>query len=347
MRRAVSLAVCLLSGPTFAQEGVRWRYVAPPECPSEQQFRDQVRARLLRDPGAREAAPSEGAPVSVEIRLEPSQQRAFLLLRGPGAPPIERVIEGNSCAELASGLALITALAFGATGEPPSATTPGPRGVAEPDAPTPMNTPVTPPAEPRPAGSMTAQPQGSPAPAQRLPSNSRRLGMEVGAGGWLNTWSAPGGALGADAFVRVGPDPLGGWSVRLAALYGFGASSVGGRRAEFRFFGARAEGCPISRGRPTFVGEACLALDVGSLRGKGDEASLLEQGASGAVLWAAAVIVGRLRARVGEHVSLEGQGELGVPLVRHEFVFEDPHEQVLVAPTLGVAAGLGLAVKFL
>jgi hypothetical protein len=351
MRGALLLAFCLLCGSAFAEEGVRWRYVAPPECPSEQEFRAQVRARLLRNSRVSESAQNEsyGAGVTVEVRLEPSERRAVLRLEEPGAPVVERTVEGDSCAELASGLALITALAFGAEPEPTNATTPDAPRASEPEAATPTNTPT----RPRNEAPFTKtvrtehgkQDRGS---ARSLRSSSRPLGMEGGAGGWLNTWSAPAGALGADAFLRLAPRAHGGWSLRVAGLYGFGSSSVEDRRAAFTFLGGRAEGCPISEIVPLeLLGEACLALDLGALRGQGEEGSALLEGASRTVFWAAAAIVGRVRGRLGERIFLEGQAELGLPLVRHEFVFEEPRDRIFRTPAAGFGARVGLGVQFL
>jgi hypothetical protein len=346
MKRALSLAYCLVCGSAFAQEGVRWRYSAPPECPSEQEFRAEVRARLLRSPPPSDSAKTE--QVNVEVRLEPSAGRAVLLLEEPGQPPIERAVEGDSCAELASGLALITALAFGAGPEATSATTPNAAPAAEAEA-------ATPPIAPKPRSHPPTQES---LPAERsepkrngpssAPPRSLPLGLEAGLGGWLNTWSSPEVSVGADAFLRLAPRASGGWSLRVAGLYGFASSSVGDRLAEFTFFGARPEGCPLSQVVPLqLLGEACLAFDLGALTGRGEEGSALLAGTSKTVFWAAAVAVGRLRGKLGQRVSVEAQAELGLPLVRHEFVFEEPRERIFRPPAVGFGARVGLGVQFL
>src|SRR4051812_4900420 len=120
MRRALTLGCWLWCGAASARTGVSWEYSAPPECPNEPDFRAQVEARLLRDRTESETSDTPSRPdgVHVEIRLEPSEQRGSLRLDEPGAPVVERIVHGDSCAELASGLALITALAFGAPAEP-------------------------------------------------------------------------------------------------------------------------------------------------------------------------------------------------------------------------------------
>ncbi|MET0793997.1 MAG: hypothetical protein ABW061_20925, partial [Polyangiaceae bacterium] len=282
MKRGICWACFLLCGSASAQEGVHWQYSAPPECPSEQQFRDLVRARLLDEPQASESGPnaSNGNRVSVEVRLEPSLQRATLLLREPDLTPVERVVHGESCEELASGLALITALAFGGAREPPPATpSTEPGAVAKADTPAPAPQSPPPPAKPMPTPRGEGQRGDASSPRVRAPA----LAVALGAGGWVNTWSAPRGELGTDLFVRVAPQADRSWSLRAAALYGFGAADVGDRRAELRFFGGRAEGCPISHARTWLSAEGCLGLELGALRGRGRASSALLVGASDTV----------------------------------------------------------------
>ncbi len=331
-----------MCGSAFAEEGARWQYIAPPECPSELQFRELVRARLLGDPHASEAVPNESSDnsVSVEVRLEPAQHRATLLLKEPNAAPVERVVDGDSCEELASGLALITALAFGAAREHPNATATAAPEAAEAEPAAKTNEPAPMPERPPPVKSATS------VHGERAAS-SPPLGVELGAGGWVNTWSAPNGGLGADLFVRLAPKAPRTWSLRVAGLYGFRASYVGDRLADFRFLGGRAEGCPISRSLQWRVsGEGCLALEMGALRGRGQDSSALLEGASATVFSATAIITGRIRARLGQRIFVEGQGDLGVPLVHHEFVFEEPTERIFRIPDLGFSARLGLGVQF-
>jgi hypothetical protein len=124
MRRGIWWACCLICGSASAQDGIAFQYSAPPECPSEKQFRELVQSRLLGDPrpGGTGQDEKSSSWVSVEVRLEPAQHRATLVLKEPKQLPVERVVHGDSCDELVSGLALITALAFGAAREPANAT---------------------------------------------------------------------------------------------------------------------------------------------------------------------------------------------------------------------------------
>jgi hypothetical protein len=164
----------------------------------------------------------------------------------------------------------------------------------------------------------------------------------------VNTWSAPNGALGAELFLRLSPEAAHGWSLRASAFYGLRSVYVGDRLAELRVVGGRAEGCPISHSyyRQRLSAEACLALELGALGGRGRDSSALLEGASDTAFSATALITGRIRARLGERFFVEGQGDLGLPLLRHEFVFEDPSERIFRTPVLGVSARLGFGVQF-
>jgi hypothetical protein len=344
MKRGLWWAFFLVCGSASAQEGVRFRYSAPPECPSEQQFRELVQSRLLGGPSANESAwtASEGA-VSVEVRLDPAHQRATLLLEEPNAAPVERFIAGDSCEELASGLAMITALAFGTARESSAAIAAIP--TPEPSAAS------SPPARPPPAAPIAATPtptEGAGSDATSSGKHSTPLTIGVGAGAWLNTWSAPSVMWGGDLFVRVAPKARQTWSLRVAALYGVDSSYVGDRLAQFRFVGGRAEGCPLAQGyfRQRLVGEACLALEMGALHGRGQTASALLEGSSDMVFAATALLTGRIRGQLGERFFVEGQGDVGVPLVHHEFVFEEPRERIFQTPTVGFSARFGLGVHF-
>lgn len=346
MKRGIWWALFLVCGTASAQDGVRWQYFAPPECPSEQQFRELVRARLLRDPQGNVSTPKESgeSAVSVEVRLDPAQHRATLLLREPNTNPVERAVNGDSCDELASGLALITALAFGAAEEAPSATIEPQATAAEAAAATSARAP---PPEPPSPTEPTSKREQAPRHAEPGTSRARPLSVELGAGGSLSGWSAPGVGLGADLFLRLAPQAQRGWSLRATALYRYSTSSTGGREAEFSFFGGRAEGCPISLSfQHRFTVEGCGALELGALRAAGRDSSALLESASDTVLSATALLTGRLRMRLAKQIYVEGQGDLGFPLVHHEFVFEEPRERIFRTPVVAFSGRIGLGVQF-
>jgi hypothetical protein len=117
--------------------------------------------------------------------------------------------------------------------------------------------------------------------------------------------------------------------------------------AEFTFVGGRAEGCPLSfSARRWLSGEACLGFELGALSGRGQQSSALLVEASDTVLSATALVTGRIRARFGKPFFVEGQGDVGLPLLRHEFVFEEPRERIFLIPVIGFSARLGLGVQF-
>jgi hypothetical protein len=54
----------------------------------------------------------------------------------------------------------------------------------------------------------------------------------------------------------------------------------------------------------------------------------------------------RLDWTVSDSLVFFGQGELGLPLVRHTFYFKAPHQDVFEIPTAGVGAAFGMAWRF-
>jgi len=303
---------------------------------------------LLDDSHANEAAwreSGEGA-VNVEVRLDPAHRSGTLLVQEPNLAPVERTVTGDSCEELVSGLALITALAFGAGREPSPTTEPSATAHSAAVAAPPVAAPPQP----------TAKAAATPTTNERTHSNGRILAthaapiaVELGAGGWTTNWWDPSGMWGADLFVGIAPKDRRTWSLRAAGLYAFGSSQVGDRSADFRFFGGRVEGCAFSRGfyHRRLVVEPCLALEMGALRGSGQETSALLEGASDTAFTATAAFTGRFQFWIVAGIFAEFQGYLGVPLVRHEFVFEEPREQIFRVPSFGTSARVGLGVQFL
>jgi hypothetical protein len=379
--RAKILAVSLIAGAagarsSRAQDEVRFEYEAPPQCPQRAEFRARVRERLL---GAGfETSATERPPSLVRVRVEPAVRRASVELHDADGSSVTRVVQGDTCDELVAGVALITALAFGAqsnettpppgeanppAAEPEVATAPGvanqpaatqarraqpvsaknPKNAAASKRPAPLRAPANP---MRAAGQQPADEAATAANPARLGA-PRELGWDAGAGGWVSSWLSPTRTLGADLFLRLGGRGAG-WSARLSGLYGAATARPDARRADFSFWGGRLEGCPLGVELWSSLHlEACAAAELGSLTGTGREESALREGAEQSVFWAAAVLAARLRAPVTRWVTVEAQAELGLPITSHEFVFEQPDRQVFQVPNVGGAGRIGLAVPFL
>src|SRR5262249_42899758 len=118
------------------------------------------------------------------------------------------------------------------------------------------------------------------------------------------------------------------------------------RRADFRALIARLEGCPVVAALGGgFRLVPCLDVGLGSLHGAGDTDSV-EPAKSGSMFWAELVPTLRLDWTLADTLVFFGQAELGVPLVRHEFVFDGPRQSAFEVPAAGGGAALGMAVRF-
>jgi hypothetical protein len=173
------------------------------------------------------------------------------------------------------------------------------------------------------------------------------LGLETGVASWLG----PGLSLELGAFVEVGA--YAGASARVTLLGATSSALVElppetqtFRRADFTALVARLEGCPVSVGFGSgFRLVPCAALGLGRLEGAGDDVTV-HPPASKAIFWADFVPTLRLDWTLADSLVFFAQGELGVPLVRHTFVFHGPSQDVFEVPAVGVGAELGMAWRF-
>jgi hypothetical protein len=328
-----------------------------------------------------ETLPVERRAVVVRVNVEPALGNARVEFEHADRARVERAVQGSDCDELVSGVALITALAFGSratsTADAPASASapPRPEGseAAEPVkgavAPKPAKlVPLAPPPKtrtaPRSRRSANRSPRGPSAAraagtapeadelvADEVPAAEDRagsgLGFEAGAGGWISSWLSPDRTLGADAFARIGQRATG-WSARLSLAYGEGSAQVDDRAADFSFLGGRLEGCPVGLVLSKRIrAEPCLAAELGRLHGSGREDSALRTATETSVFWLAAVLAARVRVPLGRWVIVEAQGELGIPVTSHEFVFHDPEASVFTVPPVGGAGRIGVSVPFL
>jgi hypothetical protein len=96
----------------------------------------------------------------------------------------------------------------------------------------------------------------------------------------------------------------------------------------------------------------CGAFDMGSLRAEGLESPGLTSLGSGTILWVAVGAELRLAWEPDAPFWVELNGQLGLPLVSHRFIFENPETTVFevngpdegLDPTAG--AGVATGVRF-
>ncbi|HEX6272893.1 MAG TPA: hypothetical protein VFZ53_07635 [Polyangiaceae bacterium] len=313
-----------------AEEVVRFDYRAPAGCPDASAFAGHVQVRTSR---ARLGAPGELARTFlVEVRADASGASARLTFTDAQGGTVVRAVRGESCGEVVSAIALVTALAIDAgpsdAGEtpPPAAVAPTPAKAPEPERALPLDGPRV---------------LRAPEPDAVVWS----VGLETG----VTSWLGPPIATSIGVFAEVGA--YAGASGRLTLLRATSSELVpldaqAYRRGDFTALLGRIEGCPVA----ALLGGGfrvvpCIAVGLGTLRGEGDVSSV-EPTKSSTIVWADLVPTLRLDWTLSDTLVFFAQGELGVPLVRHEFYFEGPRQDVFVVPPVGAGAAFGVAWRF-
>jgi hypothetical protein len=305
-------------------EASRVAYSAPPTCPDGGAFVERVRART---PYADLAERGGTARFVVTIVDSDGASSGTVQFSGARREPVVRHVAGRSCDEVASAAALIVALAIEATldagGDPP-------RPDSEASRPTARDAPRSPerPTEPRVLDERDAFRWGAGAMA-----------------GW-DSWSAPSGALVFGAFAQLtGPAPV--HVVRLGVRGAAASTALADRRATFTALGARVSVCPVSiELAPRLDLAPCAGVDLGQLSGKGVASAALADARTAAIFWAALDTGVLARWQATDLLAIELGGELGFPLVRHNFIFEGPTQLIYEVPTWGAGVSVGAAVRF-
>lgn len=291
-------------------------YSAPVECPDQSAFVERVRERTERGRGA--------ALTGFVVRITPAASgfAGELELVDETGATVSRRVQGEQCDAVVTSLALIAALALD-TGSHVAGEV-----AAAPAAPAPVPAPAPAP-EPAPA---------KPAPAAAPPSAPRRIVARVGA---VAGYDAP---LAAFSYGLLGQlDWRKSWAFRLTAHFGNAERDVDGRRAELRLIGIELSVCPRWIHGSGFAIYPCGLFDLGSLSAEGVPGSALVSTDSASTPWAALGPGLRLAWEPDVPFWAELHGRLEVPLVSHEFVFEDPPASVYKVEPKKVSAGAGVA----
>ncbi len=358
------IALATMSAFAADTEPIRLRFEAPPDCPGEAAFLDQVRARTAK---VRVAATAEKARTfAVRLTQEGGKVHGRLAIEDSASQTEIREVTGERCAEVVSALALITALAV----DPHASTAPPAR---LPAAPLPPPAPAIGSDPSAPGASSTLPPPprarlppNHPAPYSRppswadldvwplpvipqllpeIPSKWRfTAGVEVAAVGGFSPALVPGSALFVEATLTDARAFAFAPSIRFAAIEAVGGY-VGPAPivARFQLHTARAEVCPMRLVITEGVAIApCAWFEVGSLfaEGWGSAAS-----GSSDRPWAAPGFGGRFRWMVAGEIELQIEGSAALPLVRDTFLVR-PVTVVHAVPGLsGFLAG-GVGVHF-
>jgi hypothetical protein len=299
---AAALGVLGAVSPARAAEPVRFQYAAPDGCPNASDFAERVRQRFpeLAVATEGELARHFAVTISPDLTGGVAGRLDFVDTDGVNA---SRVVRGETCDEVVSSIALVTALALGApvTEPPPLQGVEAPRGAA----PTPAMTPA-------------------PAPAPAAQRAGHWPVMAAGFGAGYLGWAGPHGGLGLDALFDVAFGAHGP-TLRLSAWHWRATESSGGRTADFRGWGGRIERCPFVFATGAFFTMPCFATNLGYFRGEGVQGAGVAEPHSSGIFWADLLLIGRVGLELGHLVALEVQGDLEFPLVRHTFVFRDPN----------------------
>jgi hypothetical protein len=362
----VQLTLVLVAGRARADvEGIRLSYSAYAGCQDESRFLQGVTARTERIRRAAEGEPSRA--FAVAVTREPSTVRGVLLITGLDGTVSRREVTGDSCEEVTSALALITALAvdpLAATAPVPPPAAPGPSssgaaGDAGPASPLPdASRPpsatidrVAPTAQPpRSRQEPHAAPSPEAAPARAPSGPAPRTRWAIGGEGQSVAGLVPGWGLGGGAFVdATGPargDLVPSFRASLFALATRAVLS-GTVGAQLEWFVGRMEVCPLRFAwNSDWALSMCAALDVGILRSTG-----VGLGTNGTEVrpWLATAALGRVAWSPPGAFFVEAGGGLMAPVTRYFFYFQHSgvseaplHRIPVAAPTLGLAAGYRL-----
>jgi hypothetical protein len=361
----VQLSLAFAVAPASADvEGIRLTYSADLDCPDEGRFFQAVTARTDLVRRAAEGEPARAFVVN--ITRDANAIRGALSITGLDGSVSKREVSGESCNEVVSALALITALAIDplASTAPESSVAAAPSGsAAAGDVP-----PAMPPSDaPRAAGASIglvapiAQPSSSArepgAPDHAAESSTRALSAPahpsrwaLGVEGRSLAGLVHGWGIGGGGFVDVTGSAHGHLIPSLRASFYAVTTRVtfsGAVGAQLDWYVARMEACPLR-----FVGNSdlglslCAALDVGMLRSTGVG---LQSDGTQIRPWLAPAVLGRVGWSPADALFLEAGAGPTVPVTRYSFYFEQagrseaPLQRILpVAATLEVNAGYRL-----
>jgi hypothetical protein len=344
----MALPFVMTATSVWAQpEPVRFTYQCDAECPGAARFVHEVEAHTAH---ARRAIDSEPARMFlVAVHREGSKSHGILQITSVDGSTTRREVSGDSCAEVVSALAFMTALAI----DPGAgATTPSPTAEVDGGA---SDASVASGALPEsPDGSLSASVStdstgDSPLSPDAVSSVATKWHWGVGVdgqtvAGFVPEW-VPGGGVFVD-LARPGPEmlfPSFRVSLFAAATH---TSFVSGVGAQLTWLTARAEGCPAHVELASLVATVCLKVDAGFLRSEGTG---LANADGESRPWVVPGALGRLTWPSRGGPWIEGAAGLGIPLDRYDFAYQRAGVagaiEVSRVRSLGAELGLGAGYR--
>lgn len=323
---ALSPRAALAAGAT---EPIRIEYHAETGCPSAEEFNAQV---FRRTSSARLATGGDTARTFiVGIERRANGLTGSLVIRQADGTSESREVVGPDCGEVATVLALATALAIDpqaslTTLDTPATTTENP--------PPPLERPGSKPGTP---GESTAQappePDDTAAPwlVALGPTLEAAVAPRIAYGGTVElAWHAPaGGALSAAGLELT--------------YLGTPTHHTGTTSSTFSYVFARPSLCSIALRWQAQSGIApCLGSELGAVTGSGTG---VPYGSTRTRIWSTVDLGLRLFQTLGQQWFFELEGSLVLPITRYQFVFVDPNTPVYSVPSAASAASLRLGAR--
>lgn len=318
-------------------EAIRIDYRAPEGCPSSEEFNAEV---FRRTASARLAAEGEAARTfNIVIERKGFGVTGGLVIREPDGATVARKVSGKDCTDVATVLALATALAIDPRAELDS---PGPT-LEEPPAPEPPPSSVAPvKREPSvlPTPDNDEEPETPPLPPRGPKSWNAAIGPTFAVG------TAPRLAIGGSLLVEYGDRtpgvPISSLGVDLMYLE-TPPENVEGASAAFRFFLIRPRACFFGLGRMQgpFLAP-CVGVDLGGVTGEGSD---IPVHTTDSRFWSSLNALLRFNVALGEAFFFEVEGGAGFPLTRYQFVFQNPNTSIYDVPVVTGLAAARLGVR--
>jgi len=320
-----------------AEESVWISYDAPAVCPDQAAFYQRVRSRT--DRGRFTDSGEITRALEISIREDHARYVGSIAFFDEEGHIVSRRVRGATCDEVASSLALITALTIEAHAsevatEDPEQPETALEALAEPAPPAPLPSPLAELADPI--------PEPADEPSRGRSAVHWTAGASAGAVGWV----APSASIAWGAFAEV-VSRRARWNARLSVFYAHEHERVAVGAADFSTVWARLEACPL---RVSPVSElafgVCLGIDAGRLRAAGQNGAQLTDATSANVVWAAGVGLARISWDIEQRWVIGLDGELAAPLVRHEFVFGGQSAPVFAVPAIGAGGNVTAGLRF-
>ena len=311
-------------------EPIRIEYHAEPGCPSADNFNAQV---FRRTSSARLATTGDVARTFiVGIERRANGLAGSLVIRQADGTTESREVVGPDCGEVATVLALATALAI----DPQASLTAAPSDM-------PPLTPETlpPPLKKPDSEAGTLGGGSSPSPAEE----NAPAPWVVALGPTLEAAVAPRVAFGGTAELAWRAPGVGAVSSAGLELSYLGTSAYhsGATASTFSYIYARPSLCSVALRWHGESGIApCLATEVGAVTGSGTD---VPSGSTRTRIWATVDIGLRLFQTLGPQWFVELEGGVVLPITRYRYVFLDPNTPIYSVPSAASLVSLRLGTR--